>query len=104
MEEGSTWYQCAHILLFLVRLSKTDSNTFAVLHYATRLVERYGRLVEHCEHTRDAREQMLAQSDEGHRQNQEQLFSRDDEVGHWVSSNNSLDRALTASEHGIHQQ
>jgi chromosome condensin MukBEF ATPase and DNA-binding subunit MukB len=92
-----------------VRLSRTDSNIFAVLHYANRLVERYGHLVEHCEHTGNAREQMLAQSDEGLRQNQEQLFGSHDEfsrqAGHWVSTNNSLDRALSNnSELGMHQQ
>lgn len=107
MEEGSSWHQCARSL-FLVHLSKTDSNVFSVLHYAARLVEKYSRLAEHCEHTRDAREQMLAQSDEGLRQNQEQLFGGHDEfskqAGHWVSTNNSLDRALTNSEHGMHQQ
>jgi chromosome condensin MukBEF ATPase and DNA-binding subunit MukB len=89
-------------------LSKTDLNIFAVLYYATRLVERYNRLVEYCEHTRDAREQMLAQSDEGLRQNQEQLFGRHGdfsrEAGHWISTNNSLDRALTNDEHGMHFQ
>ena len=81
---------------------------FAVLYYATRLVERYNHLVEYCEHTRDAREQMLAQSDEGLRQNQEQLFDRHGDFSrqadHWVSTNNSLDRALTNGEHGMHHQ
>lgn len=95
-------------LLLLVRLSKTDSNIFAVLQYATQLVERYNRLMEYCEHTRDAREQMLAQSDEGLRQNQEQLFGRHGDfsrqAGHWVSTNNSLDRALTNGEHEMHHQ
>lgn len=108
MEEGSPWHQCARSLLFLVRLSKTDLNVFAVLCYATRLVERYNRLVEYCEHTRDAREQMLAQSDEGLCQDQEQLFGRHGDFsrqeGHWVSTNNSLDRALTNGEHGMHHQ
>ncbi|KAF8495796.1 hypothetical protein F5888DRAFT_1635473 [Russula emetica] len=79
-----------------------------ILCYATRLVERYNRLVEYCEHTRDAREQMLAQSDEGLRQNREQLLGRHGdfsrEAGHWVSTNNSLDRALANDEHGMHYQ
>lgn len=79
-----------------------------ILYYANRLVDRYNRLVEYCEHTRDAREQMLAQSDEGLRQNQEQLFSRHGDfsrqVEHWVSTNNSLDRALTNGEHEMHHQ
>ena len=88
-------------------LSKAEPNIFAVLHYATRLVERYSRLVEHCEHTRDAREQMFAQSErEGLRQNQEQLFGRHGDFSrqaeHWVSTNNSLDRTLTNGEHGMH--
>jgi len=95
-------------LLFVVRLSKSDSNIFAVLHYATRLVERYNSLVEYCEHNRDARDQMLAQSDEGLRHNQELLlgshadFSR--QAGHWVSTNDNLNRALTDGEHGMHHQ
>jgi hypothetical protein len=81
---------------------------FTVLYYATRLVDRYDRLVEYCEHTRDAREQMLVQSDEGLCQNQEQLFDRHGDfsrqASHWVSTNNSLDRALTNGEHGMHHQ
>jgi hypothetical protein len=108
VEEGSSWHQCARSLFFPVRLSKTESNMFVVLYYATRLVERYDRLVEYCEHTRDARGHMLAQLDEGLRQNQEQLFSRHGDfsrqAGHWVSTNNNLDRALTNDEHGMHHQ
>src|SRR6266436_4269670 len=81
---------------------------FAVLYYATRLVERYHRLVEYCEHNRDAREQTLAQSDEGLRQHQEQLFGRHGDFSrqaeYWVSTNNSLDRALTNDEHAMHHQ
>jgi hypothetical protein len=64
--------------------------------------------VEYCEHTRDAREQMLAQTDEGLCQDQEQLFGRHGDfsrqAGHWVSTDNSLDRALTNGEHGMHHQ
>jgi hypothetical protein len=87
---------------------KIDSNIFAVLQYATRVVERYNRLVEYCEHNRDAREQMLAQSDKGLHQNQEQLFDRHGDfsrqAGHWVSTNNNLDRALTNGERGMYHR
>jgi chromosome condensin MukBEF ATPase and DNA-binding subunit MukB len=71
-------------------------------------VERYNCLVDYYERNRDAREERLAQSDEGLHQSQEQLFGRHDdfsrEAGHWVTTNDSLDRALTNVEHGLHHQ
>ena len=64
--------------------------------------------MDYCERNRDAREERLAQSDEGLHQSQEQLFGRHGdfsrEAGHWVTTNDGLDRALTNVEHGLHHQ
>lgn len=90
--------------------NKTDLSIFtfffAVLFYATRLVERYNSLVEHYERNRDAREERLAETDEGLQQNQGQLFGRHGdfsrEAGHWLTTNDGLDHTLTSGLH--HQQ
>lgn len=109
MEEGSSWHQCvlaAHRALVWMKL--TLSFFFAVLHYATRFVERYNCLVEYREHNRDAREVQLAQSDEGLNENQEQLDGRHGDLSgqavHWTTTNDNLERTLTNVEHGLHHQ
>jgi hypothetical protein len=87
-----------------------DYLLFAVLHYATHLVERYNHLVKYCqcEHNTDAREWQPFQSDGALSQNQNQLLSRHDDFSrmaeHLAASNVNLDRAFRDFEPGLQQR
>ena len=81
---------------------------FAVLHYATQLVDNYNRLMKYYERSMDAqvREGRLAQSNGAPSQNQSQLLSRHGDFSgmaeHWVATNHSSDRTVRGFEPGRH--
>jgi hypothetical protein len=85
------------------------NEVFAVLHYATQLVERYNDLLEYHERNNGVRKGQLAQSDQGLTESQGQLLSRHGDysrmMDHWVATTNSFDSALGNVAPGLrHQQ
>ena len=106
MEEGPSWHEC--VLVPTVR-GLAINEVFAVLHYATQLVERYNHLLEYYERNNSVRKGQLAQSDQELTESQGQLLTRHGDysrmMGHWVATTNNLDSALGNVEPGLrHQQ